>query len=124
LVERIAAVALTRLTAEEADRPLTVAARQRGEYEHQREQRNDDDAGNDHAEFLQVEDVMDALAPREDEVEALASEERSDDDEHGPEHKEERHDRDGELTILRFVGRVLVDVARECKPGEADTRDH
>src|SRR5438309_3145921 len=51
----------------------------------------------------QIEDVVDPALPGEDEVEAGAPEERADDHEHGPEHHEHEHHRDGELAVLRLV---------------------
>src|SRR4029079_713274 len=70
-----------------------------------------------------------AVAPRQCEVEAGTSEERTDDDEHRPEHDVHGHDRDGELADLWFGGRVLVDVRSEDQQdqsdaGQGDTGDH
>src|SRR5262249_11809377 len=53
--------------------------------------------------FLQLEE--DALVPREHEVEALAPEERANDDEDGPHHQEHRHHHDRELPVVRLVRR-------------------
>src|SRR5258708_32636610 len=77
----------------------------------------------------EVEDVVDALTPGQDEVEAFPAEERSDQDEHRPEHHEEGHQGDGELPVLGLVGRVLVDPAgdgerTEPNPGDGHARDH
>ena len=41
------------------------------------------------------------------------AEERADDHEHGPEHQEHRHQRDGELAVLGLVARVAVGVGRQ-----------
>src|SRR3954467_14036328 len=62
-----------------------------------------------------------AVAPRQCEVEARTSEERTDDDEHRPEHDVHGHDRDRELAILWLVGWVLVDVRSKDQQDQADT---
>src|SRR3954454_14015208 len=72
---------------------------------------------------LEVEDLVDALAPRVDEVEALAAEERADDDKDGPEHHEDGEQGDGELAVLGLVARILVEVARGAQPDESETGD-
>ena len=51
--------------------------------------------------LLQLEE--DAVVPGEHEVEPGSPEERTDDDEHRPEHQEDREDRDRELPVLRLV---------------------
>src|SRR5260221_322463 len=78
-------------------------------------------------ELLQLEE--DALVPGEDEVEAFAPEERTDDHEHGPHHQEHGQHDDRELAIGGFVRRVLVDVRRdrehtEGNAGNGHTRNH
>ena len=60
--------------------------------------------------------------PREDEVEARTSEERTDHDQYGPEHEVNGHDRDRELALLRLVRWVLVDVRRQDQQDECEAR--
>ena len=51
--------------------------------------------------FLQLEE--DAVSPREGEVESRSAEERADDDQHCPEHEEERHHGEHEFAVFRLV---------------------
>src|SRR5205823_12386683 len=74
-------------------------------------------------QLLQVEDLVDTLAPREDEVEALTPEERTEDDKHRPEHHEDGEQSVSELTVLGLVARILVDVAGCAQSDQAETRD-
>ena len=54
-----------------------------------------------------------AVDPRQHEVEAGATEERTNHHEHGPEHQVHSHDGDDELAILGLVRRVAVEIRRE-----------
>src|SRR4029079_12695414 len=68
----------------------------------------------------QIEEQV--VAPRQGEVEAGTLEERTDDDQHRPEHDVHGHDGDRELAILRLVGRGPVDVGREDQQAQAHAR--
>src|SRR5688500_14920392 len=61
-----------------------------------------------------------AVAPRQDEVEAGTAEERADHHERRPEHDVHGHQRGRELAVLGLVGRVLVDVGGEDQHDQAD----
>ena len=103
-------VAFARLAAQIAGRgPLTVR-----EQQHARRGDDDDDDDDDGGHgWLALELEEHVVVPREGEVEALAAEERADDDEYRPEHHEHREHTDRELAVVRAVRRVLVDVGGE-----------
>src|SRR3954447_24559139 len=64
-----------------------------------------------------------AVLPRQNEVEPRSSEERPDEDQGCPEHDVHRHQRRRELTILRLVRRVLVDVRGEDQHDQTHAGD-